>query len=116
MVCHAGKRKAQSTSLVMLVDVVPLRHYGNKLPGDVIIQKPAARGDLSIENHRARDGVGAQANFIIAKLAVADGALPVPPPVERKHCPGGSPIGGQKFKKAEPNRSRKCPMMLGISA
>ena len=242
MVCHAGKRKAQSASLVMLVDVVPLRRYGNKLPGDVIAQASATRGELSIENHRARDGVGAQANFIVAKLAVAGGALPVPqllyavvtkmkgdsflvaglevhipkpqpgasyqcdqtwwcrvvtsaesksapgsssahalgdeeddkchegdrrppaarfrnrrtdakhgpdsrndlnqpayrvarrllrlaarlkrlhlahcnsPPVERKHCPGGSPIGGKKSKKAEPNESRNCPAILGISA
>ena len=61
----------------MMVDVVCLRHNGDKLPPDVIAATTPVRGDLTLENLRGTNGWGEKTNLIIARLAAPAGVLPV---------------------------------------
>ena len=62
----------------MLVDVVCLRHNGDKLPPDVIAATTPVRGDLTLENLRGTNGWGDEkTNLIVARLAAPAGVLPV---------------------------------------
>ena len=61
----------------MQVDVVCLRHNGDKLPPDVIAATTPVRGDLTMENHRRHIDRVEGRNFIIATIGAPAGALPV---------------------------------------